>query len=133
MDIVPMTEIELYLQNKKMLEKIDVFLQKASGCFKALQQLDCSPMLDIYPLLFAIRLFEKARYNLCQANYSAESIFKQLRLEEGLSKEYKLQRRYQEFEGAEREGKTDLINKCLRSIKYSKFGTKLQSDNTKYE
>jgi hypothetical protein len=133
MEVIPMNEIELYIQNNKMLLKMELFLQKASGCFKALQQLDASPMLETHPLLFAIRLFEKARYNLCQANYSAEYLFKHLREADGFSAEYKLKRRYQEFERGEAEGKTNLINKCLRSIQYSKYGNKVHENNTAYE
>lgn len=133
-DTKKFNEYQLFVKNKKMLGSMRQFLEKASGCFNALHELENSVTLKPYSLIFALRLFEKARFNLCQANYSAIHLRKLIGDGAAKSNQFKITRRWQEFENKSKDsGQTSMINSCLRSVQFFKYGNKQVGHSTAYE
>lgn len=128
-----LSDYAIFSQNKVMLLSIKDFLEKSAGCFKALQELENAVSLKPYSLIFALRLFEKARYNLCQVNYSAEHFKKLIGDDKIKIKRTKITRRWQEFEESKEGGQTSMINSCLRSVQFFKYGNKEVGKHTGYE
>lgn len=124
-----LSEPEILAQNLTLLASIKDFLEKTVSCFKHMQTLDSSKPLQPLAFIFCMRLFEKARFNLCQANYSARQIQKQVGDKLGEAEDFKITRRLQEFE-AGKLGKQGSIKACLRSVQFMIFGNK-QANNIK--
>ena len=127
-------EDQLLTQNIVIVSDIKELLEKSFYCYKQVQQLDSYKALDPLVFVFCMRLFEKARFNLCQANYNCTQLVALLdsRL---ATKHCKLNRRLQDFEQIKGLGTEGRIKACLKSIKFSVYGDKIgnQEGKTSYE
>lgn len=123
-----LTENDIMRQNAKMLYGVKVLLEKSSSCFKELHNFDSSKSLLPLSFIFCMRLFEKARFNLCQAGYNASQIFDLLNHRVERERSSKLTRRRQEFETGNIQGKEGHISACLKSVQFSLYGDKVNKN-----
>ena len=135
---MPMDEIKLFHQNFDLLTKMIMFFDKIQDCYHALinGEVYRRPEQNIY--IFILRLFEKLRYTLGQANKYADDLYDQIHGKKKLAetKPSTMKRRYDlgdNTEGGNNSNAQNTIAACVERMKLSKYRKGTQDKGGGYE